>query len=129
MKRSIRLLALVLCVVTLLSGCGFSLDSVLPEKLKGLLGGGDIICQVTEKEGQLLTVEVLSPDSHYDEGDILYVQYTSITGGKSISTGDIITFTYDYLEGVTVKNDEPFILADSISPTEYTPPETIDATE
>lgn len=124
MKFRMRLLALFLCMVTLLSGCSISLESIGLGKLSEFIGNSPIICRVTGKEGQLLTVEVLSSDSHYDEGDILYVQYSSIVGAKSISIGDIITFTYDYMDDVTVLEKEPLIQADSIVPTEYVPPDT-----
>lgn len=124
MKYNIRILALFLCIAVLLSGCSISLESVGLDKLSKFIGNDPIICRVTAKDGQLLTMEVLSPDSHYDEGDVLYVQYSSITGAKSISVGDTVTFTYDYIEDVTVMEKEPFIKAESITPTEYIPPVT-----
>ncbi len=129
MKYRIKLIPLILCITTLLSGCSISLESIGLGKLSKFIGNDPLICKITEKDGQLLTMEVLSPDSHYDEGDILYVQYSSITGAKGVSVGDTVTFEYDYLEDVTVMEKEPLIKTESITPTEYIPPETEEATE
>lgn len=123
MKRSLRLSALILTVCLLFTGCSISLDSLGLGKLKNLFSDEDIVCVITAKNDKLLTVEVLSPDSHYDPGDSLYVQYTAITGATSLNVGDYVTFTYDYITGVSEKLGDPYILADTISPTEYIPTE------
>ncbi|MCI6729880.1 MAG: hypothetical protein SOY32_02365 [Candidatus Faecousia sp.] len=120
-RRVFSFLSLLLCLL-LLGACGFSLDSLLPEEKQ-------LICRVTAKDGQALTVQVLSADSHYDEEELLIVRYHAISGGRELSVGDTITFTYDYLNDVTVQNDTPCIAVSSVTKTQWIPPETTQSTE
>ncbi len=111
-----RILVLLMCLMPfVLCACDLPVD-ILEEKA--------IVCQVTAKEQQELTVVVQSPDSHYDEGDTLVIQYQQVTDKKAVAVGSQITFTYDYLQDVTAKNDLPFLKVESISLTQWTPPAT-----
>lgn len=129
MCRKTFLLSLFLSLSLLLTGCGSVLESLGLGKLNEMLNSDPIVCVITAKDGQTLTVEVLAADGHYDQGDTLFVDYAGISGATAISVGDTITFTYDYIHDVTVREDTPYILADAISPTDYTPPETADAVQ
>ena len=133
MRKKAILILLVCVSLLMMAGCSLSLDSLglgsLEEKLDGLLGSNPIICSVTAIDGHILTVEVLSPDGHYDEEDLLYLNCAAIEDISFLRPGNTITFTYDYVTGVTVKNDEPFILVTSLSPATYVPPVTEESTE
>lgn len=111
-----RVFLFLLCLMPfVLSACDLPLD---------ILEGEAIVCQVTEQGQQTLTVVVQNPDLHYDEGDTLVIQYQHVADGKALSVGSQITFTYDYLNDVTVQNELPYLKVDSISLTQWTPPET-----
>lgn len=122
MARKPLLLSLFLSFLLLFSGCSVSLESLGLGKLEEMLSNDPIVCAVTAREGSLLTVQVLSADGHYDEGDTLYVDCTGTSG--SFAVGDTVTFTYDYVHSVTVLEDLPYIVVDAISAAEYVPPET-----
>lgn len=102
----------------LLSACRFPAPSL------DLFQNGPIVCQVMQKDGQTLTVQVLSPDSHYDEAETLLVAYRTILGGSAVSPGDQITFSYHYNQDVTVKGDLPYITVESITLTQWPPADT-----
>lgn len=119
--RILSVLSLITCLL-LLTSCGFSLKSVLPEEKQ-------LICQVTAKEDQALTVQVLSADSHYDEGDLLIIKYRLTSGARELLVGDTITITYDYLNDVTVQNDTPCIGVDTVTKIQWIPPKTTETTE
>ena len=120
-RRCFAYIGLLLCL-TLFSACQFSLPSL------DLFQSDPIVCQVIQKDGQTLTVQVLSPDSHYDEEETLLVAYRPILGGNAVSPGDQITFSYLYNQDVTVKGDLPYITVESVTLTQWTP-ETAGATE
>lgn len=124
MRSGTRMIAVILCLMLLLTGCEISFESIGLGKLDAMFGDDAIICSVTAIEQDLLTVEVLSADNYYDAGDILLVDCSAIGGASGLRVGDTITFTYDYITGVIVRGDSPYILVDSIGATEYVPPET-----
>lgn len=111
-----RTLVLLMCLMPfVLCACDLPVD---------ILGEKDIICQVTAKEQQELTVVVQSPDIHYDEGDTLVIRYEHVNDKKTVAVGNQITFAYDYLQDVTTKNDLPYLKVESISLTQWIPPAT-----
>lgn len=120
MRNRNKVIALLLICVLLLSGCELNLPGPL-QKFTKFLDDSPIVCVVTAKEGLTLTVEVQSPDSHYDEGDTLTVIYQTIQNGKEIRIGDQITFSYDYMTDVTVRNDDPCIKTEVVTLTQWEP--------
>lgn len=124
MRKWIALFTALLCTALLLTGCELSLSSIGLGKVEELISSDPIICTVTAVEQGVLTLEVLSPDSHYDVEDVLLLDCTGISGASAFRVGDTITFTYDYLTAVTVRSDVPYIVPDSVSRAEYTPPVT-----
>lgn len=124
MRKWITLLTALLCLTLLLTGCELSLSSIGLGKVEELISSDPIICTVTAVEQGVLTLEVLSPDSHYDAEDVLLLDCTGISGASAFRVGDTITFTYDYLTAVTVRSDMPYIVPDSVSSAEYTAPVT-----
>ncbi len=111
-----RVLVFLLCLMPfVLCACDLPVD-ILEEKA--------IVCQVTAKEQQELTVVVQSPDIHYDEGDALVIRYAHVNDNKTVAVGNQITFTYDYLQDVTTRNDLPYLTVESVSLTQWTPPAT-----
>lgn len=128
MYRKFLALLLIAILVMGTAGCNFSLESLGLGKVEEFFDDSPIICKITEKEGKVLKVVVLSHDGHYDKDDTLYVDYNALPENGSLKNGEIITFTYDYINKVTVKNDLPYILVDTIEITQYIPPVT-EATE
>ncbi len=126
MRRRTGLLAGLLSLLLLLTGCELSLSSLGLGKVEELLNSDPIVCTVTAVEQGVFTVQVLSADSHYDAEDILFLDCTGISGASVFRVGDTITFSYDYLTAVTVRNDTPYIVPDTIAETEYVPPETME---
>lgn len=124
MRKWIALFTALLCTALLLTGCELSLSSIGLGKVEELISSDPIICTVTAVEQGVLTLEVLSPDSHYDAEDALLLDCTGISGASAFRVGDTITFTYDYLTAVTVRSDIPYIVPDSVSRAEYSPPVT-----
>lgn len=124
MHRKFLALFLIAILVISAAGCSLSLESLGLGKLEEFLDDSPIVCKITEKDGKVLKVTVLSHDGHYDEDDILYVDYNALPENSALKKGEIITFTYDYINKVTVKNDLPYILVDTIEVTQYTPPAT-----
>lgn len=84
-------------------------------------GSSELICRITEKEEKTLKVEVLNSDSHYDAEQTLLVQYNAISGGTSVAVGDTISFTYYYLQDVTVRDKLPCITVSTVALTQWTP--------
>lgn len=124
MGKRIALLAGLLSFVLLLTGCKFSLSSLGLGKVEDIFSDNPIVCTITAIDQSIFTVQVLSADSHYDEEDILLLDCASVRGAAAFRVGDIITFSYDYLNDVTVRNDAPYIVPESVAATEYTPPTT-----
>ena len=127
MNRRFFAFFIVLSMVVLLAGCGFSLESVDLGPLNGLLKNEPIVCSVLEKEDQQLKLVVLSSDGYYDVDDELLVSFSSISGGTRVNVGDSVTFSYDYLTDVTVRGDYPYSVVQSIQHTDFSPTE--EATE
>lgn len=121
MRRKIVVALGILSMMLAFTACHFSLDSILPEKKQ-------VVCQITQKDGQTLTVVVQSPDQYYETDETLIVKYRTITGGNSLDVGDQVTFSYDYLNDVTVQSNLPCITVDTVTKTIWTPSET-EATE
>lgn len=120
MKRFLSILALLMTLTLLLTGC----ELPIPDIDIPFITSDPIVCLVTAKEERTLTVEVQCEDRHYDEGDTLIINYLTIQNGSAVNPGDQITFDYDYMNKVSVRGDYPYIQVESVTITHWDPPET-----
>lgn len=118
MKRIAMIIWLLLVPLFVLTACGSD-----PLGL-GDLGEDALVCKITGKDRQELTVTVMDGDLHYDPDEVLMVKYHGLEGGTELKVGDHISFIYDYLNDVTVKNGYPYINVDTVTVTQWTPLET-----
>lgn len=102
-----------------LSGCSL-LDSAaakLNEKLDAL-GGSPLIVRVLKIENGGVKASVMTADSHYDEGDEIYVYFSEVagTGGTNkVSPRDQLTISYNYSTDVTTEGGTPVIRVEVVS--------------
>ena len=117
-KFCIVLTAVIL--LGLLSGCGLIETDNPPTLPKLDLDSSKLTCTVEYVNGRTCRVTVVNGDSHFDgpyvnrkgenvPGDTIHVTYTALTGGKTVSVGDTITFTSHYTKDVAEKNGDPHI--------------------
>ena len=113
MRKSIIALILTAALTAaLFTGCGFGSAPTLPsvDLYSSTLSG-----TVQYISGQDCRVVISDGDSHYDDGDVIQVSFSSVAESKPVEAGDRVTFEYDYIKNVTEYNDLPHITVDEIT--------------
>lgn len=123
-----RILALMLCLALAagaLCGCNI-LETDDPPTLPKLdLYSSELTGTVEYVNGRTIRITVTVGDSHYDgpyvnskgnevAGDTVQVTYTDIKGAKTVSVGDTVSFSYDYVNDVSERNGDPHITVKTI---------------
>ena len=123
--RKFCLILTALMMVSILCGCNI-LETDNPPTLPNIdLDSSTLTGTVEFVNGRTCRVEVIEGDSHFDgpyvnkrgepvSGDLIQVTYSSLSGEKSVSVGDTITFTYRYTQDVSEKNGDPHITVNEI---------------
>lgn len=126
-KRIIALIGLF-CLLISLAGCKLSIRNTVEGKDASLPAfdlSTSLICTVDSMDGSRCTVTVLEDNSNYDKDDVLYITYDTVAEGQSLTIGDVITFSYNYVSDVSAISGTPHIVVEELSILpEYTPPET-----
>ena len=113
LKKGFVLLLAVLTVCALaLTGCGMETKPTLP-KLD--LDGSELSGKVEYVNGRTCLLRVTEEDSHYDVDDLVYLTYSTITGGKAVSVGTEVRFSYHYTTDVAEFNGEPHITVNEVA--------------
>ncbi len=124
MRKLCLMLAAVLVMATL-SGCNL-LETDNPPTLPKLeLDKSTLTAVVDYVNGRTLRLIVSQGDDHFDgpyvnrrgedvEGDTIQLTYTSLTGSKTVTVGDVVTFTYRYTQDVSEKNGYPHIMVNEV---------------
>lgn len=109
-KAFVLTLAAVMICGMLLSGCGK--EPALPNID---LDGSTLSGKVEYINGRTCLLRIIMEDSHYDQEDLVYLTYSSISGDKAISVGDEVSFSYHYATDVAEYNGEPSITVNEVS--------------
>lgn len=122
-----KLIALLTAGVVFLALCGCNiLETDNPPTLpKVELDRSSLTATVEYINGRTCRLTVSQGDSHFDgpyvnrrgeevAGDTIHLTYTSLTGAKTLTIGDSITFTYHYTTDVSEKNGDPHISVNEI---------------
>jgi hypothetical protein len=124
MRKFCLVLSAVMLLLTL-CGCNI-LETDNPPTLPQIdLDSSTLTGTVEFVNGRTCRVVVTEGDSHFDgpyenkrgelvSGDLIQVTYSSLSGEKSVSVGDTITFTYRYTQNVSEKNGDPHITVNEI---------------
>ena len=127
LKRFFAFIALF-CALLTLAGCNTSIrDTVEGQEatLPPLRIDSTLICSVTSVEGNRCAAVVLEGNNNYDKDDIVYITYDTVAKKLTPRYGDVITFTYNYVTGVSTYNKMPHIKTEEITIIDdYVPPET-----
>ena len=112
-KKGFLLLLTVLSLCAMLmTGCGSDQKPTLP-KLN--LDGSELSGTVEYVNGRTCLLRVSEGDSHYDADDLVYLTYSAITGGKTVSVDNVVRFSYHYITDVSEYNGEPHITVNEVS--------------
>lgn len=111
-KAFVLMFVAVMFCGMLFSGCATAQAPTLPNID---LDGSSLTGTVESVNGQTCQLRITVEDSHYDENDIVYVTYSSISSGKSVSVGDEVRFSYNYSMDVSEYNGEPHVTVNEIS--------------
>ena len=125
MRKFCALLAVV-TLLTALTGCNILETDNPPTLPKLTLDSSPITGTVEFVNGRTIRIEVSEGDSHFDgpyenrrgepvPGDTIQVPSTSLSGAKTVSVGDTVTFTYHYTQDVSEKNGDPHITVAEIT--------------
>ena len=132
MFKRIVILFTVICLAVGLSGCKFSIRNTVEDQattLPPLRIDSNLVCQITDIEGNRCTVTILEGNSTYDAEDEIYVTYQSVSQNQRLRRGDVISLTYNYVTDVSAIGNTPHIAAQSVTVIQdYTPPETTEGT-
>lgn len=124
--RKFCLVLTTVMLLCLLSGCNI-LESDNPPTLPKIdLDSSTLSGTVEYVNGRTCRVTVTEGDSHYDgpyensrgemvPGDTIQLTYSTLSGSKSVSVGDTVTFTYRYTQDVSEKNGDPHITVNEIT--------------
>ena len=103
------ILAVILVCGVLLTGCG------KPSLPSFRMDGSELEGTVEYANGRTCLLRLTVEDGHYDKEDLVYVTYSSIAGGKTVSVGDSVHFSYHYTSDVSEYNGEPHITVNEVS--------------
>lgn len=123
--RKFCLILTAAMLLAMLTGCNI-LETDNPPTLPKLdLDSSTLTGTVEFVNGRTCRIVVTEGDSHFDgphenrrgemvSGDVIHLTYTTLTGGKNVSVGDTVTFTYRYTQDVSEKNGDPHISVNQI---------------
>lgn len=127
LKRLFALLALF-CALLTFAGCNTSIRNTVEGQeatLPPLRVDSTLICSVTSVEGNRCAAVVLEGNNNYEKDDIVYITYNAVAKKLTPRVGDVITFTYNYVTGVSTYNKKPHIQTEEITIIDdYVPPAT-----
>ena len=115
MRKLMALMLAAVLMMTTLCGCNILEMGKAPTLPKLGYDESTLTGVVESVNGRTCRISILEGDGHYDaasgkrSADVVYVTYTSLSGGKSVQAGDTVTFTYSYTEDVTERDGEPHI--------------------
>ena len=113
MKKRLQAVLCAVLAAVLLTGCG--IDLIPMPKLPSLsIGSSQLTARVEYVNGRTLRICVTEGDSHFDEGDILQLTFTNLTGSKSVVVGDTVRFRYDYAGQVSEHLGSPHISVNQV---------------
>ncbi len=107
----LTLVAVMVCGIVF-SGCGTKQDPTLPNIQ---LDGSSLAGKVEFIDEQTCRMRVTEEDGHYKTNTLIYLTYSSVNDGKTISVGDEVRFSYNYTTDVSEYNSEPHITVDEVS--------------
>ena len=111
--RVLRFLIPMILIVSLLAGCSIEMVS-MPNLPKIELGKSQLAGTVEHVNGRTCRVVLTEGDSHFDEGDIIQLTYTSLVGSKSVNVGNAVRFEYDYTSQVAEYLGSPHITVNQV---------------
>lgn len=103
-------------ILIFLTGCSFDIEQIPMSELPSIgMGSSTLSGTVEYINGRTCRILITEGDSHFDavtednEGDVIYVTYTNLTGSKSVLVGSNVTFEYDYTTQVSEHLGSPHI--------------------
>lgn len=114
MKRYWKTALCLLLTALLLCGCG--IEAIPMPQLPDLgLGSTELTARVEYINGRTLRVCVTEGDSHFNEGAILQVTFTSTTGSKTLNIGSTVYIRYNYTKQVSEHLGSPHISVNQLN--------------